>query len=453
MIKNFTDHRERRGTDKYDKEYERFLKRNFDQIGEKHLDKKQEYKSMKQQQASDDDDEGSDDYNERSVEEDGGDHEDEEGGGGKDASEYGVDHDWFYNGKTDYERIRALSEKQVAELQKKPGNCKHFEKDGMVCSNCEDPETGDHSESCAYSSEPNDKKVAFLSKKSHNYKKPSPIEVEDPENTEDEEETQEEAAVNPPPKGPKPSKALSEADETDYGAYKLAGTNDDVEDYDEPKFAQIVVQPEKKLANDFEIIPSTDFKSQNLNEAFSNFKTKDWSKCNKLMKGDMTCYYCKDAKGAVQEECMFVSASNPKNFKVEHNESTNWDDNKGSSLTTKKPFTKKPTTPTKRPVISARVDTVKTVPVNAEQKERFARLRMGRPLMPTRATVKSTAEPLVTPASILSPFNHDDYKTSANKKMIKRTISYKKKYSDNNDRYQPQESRAIQFESHVRHIE
>lgn len=424
---------------------------------EKHLDKKQAYKKInkkqayQQQPASEEGDEGNDDYGEqRSVNEDGGNHEDEEGGG-HDAAEYGVDHDWFYNSGTDYERIRALSEKQVAELQKKPGNCKHYEKDGMLCSTCEDPETGDNSESCAYSSEPDDKKVAYLSKKSHNYKKPHAAETEEPENTEDEDEAQEEAAVNPPPSGPKPSKHLSEAEESDYGAYKLADNNEDIEDYtDELKSAPIKVEPKKK---DFEIVPSADFQSTNLNQAFSDFKTKDWSKCNKLMKGDMTCYYCKDFKGAVQEECMFVSASNPKNFKVQHNEkSKNWDEDKGALLTTKRPNTKKSTTSTKKPVISARSETVQIDPASSAKKERFARLRMGRPLMPTRATLKSTAEPLVTPATILSPINHDDYKSSASKKTIKRTVSFRQKYSDN-DRYQPEESRAIHFESHVRHIE
>lgn len=422
------------------------MKRNFDRIGEKHLDKKQEYKKLQQQQQAHDDDtdDESDDYTEKSVDEDGGEHE--EGAG--DENDYGVDHDWFYDTKTDYERIKALSEKQVAELHKKPGNCKHYEKDGMVCSTCEDPDTGDNSESCAYSSEPDDKKVAFLSKKSHNYKKPSPIEVEDPEDTEDEDEGHEEAAVNPPPTGPKPSKSFSEADETDYGAYKLAGDNDDLDDYDAPKFAQIIVaEPESKTANDFEIIPSSDFKSTNLNQAFSDFKTKDWSQCNKMMKGDMTCYYCKDLKGAVQEECMFVSASNPKNFKVEHNESKNWDKNTGSMLTTKKP-----TTSTKKPFISGRSAALKVDPTLNNKNERFARIRMGRPLMPTRASIKSTAEPLVTPASILNPINNADFNNFGNKKTIKRTVSFSKQYKDN-DRYQPQESRAIRFESHVRHFE
>lgn len=434
MIKFVTDGREKRSPDKYDEDYNKFLNRNFARVNEKHLDKKDEYKQAQLSEASRDYDGDS------SAEEE----DDDEGAGDAKASkpdDYGVDHDWYYNGKEDYERIKALSERQVAELHKKPGNCKHYEKDGMVCATCEDPETGDNSESCAYSSQPDDKKVAYLSKKSHNYKKPHAVEVQEPENQEDESEDQEEVAVNPPPKGPKPLKSKSEAEDADYGAYKLASSNDDVDDYDEPKFAHIKVEPSKKLVNDFEIIPQPNFESRNLNQAFSDFKTKDWSNCNKIMKGDMTCYYCKDHKGAVQEECMFISASNPKNFKVERHESKKYDNTKKQATTTKKPTT-----------FPARSAALKVAPIVGDKKERFARMRVGRPLMPTRATMKSTAEPLVTPKTSLNPNNHDDYQNSKNKKTIKRTVSIKQKVFDS-DHYQPAESRAIHFESHVRHFE
>lgn len=369
-----------------------------------------------------------------------------------DAEDYGVDHDWYYSGKSDYERIKALSEKQVEELHKKPGNCKHYEKDGMVCATCEDPETGDNSESCAYASNPNDKKVAYLSKKSHNYKKSQPAEVEEGhESNDDESEDEEEAAVNPPPKGPKPlkSKFKTESEDADYGAYKLAGTDDDVEDYDEPKFGQIRVEEPittEKYVNDFEIIPQKQFESRNLNQAFTDFKTKDWSSCNKLMKGDMTCYYCKDHKGAVQEECMFISASNPKSFKVERHESKKYDN------------TKKPTNPVKKAAYTFATDSPQSAAFKVEEggmdkKQKFARLRIGRPLMPTKASVKSTAEPLVTPkSSFVDPNEHDDYADSANKKTIKRTVSIQKKFYDN-DRFEPAESRAISFRSFVRHFD
>lgn len=318
----------------------------------------------------------------------------------------------------------------------------------MICAVCEDPETNDTSESCAYSSEPTDKKVAFLTKKSHNYKKPKIIEVEEPEEGDYENEGEEEVAFNPPPKGPKPLKHKSESEDADYGAFKLADDTDDVADYDEPKFAHIKAEPKnKKVINDFEIIPQSQFQSKNLNQALTDFETKDWSQCNKIMKGDMTCYYCKDHKGAVQEECMFISASNPKNFKVEHHEAKNYDNSKKPSTQSKK-YAKKPT-------FAPRSEAIRVAPTkspSSEKKERFARLRIGRPLMPTKATVKATAEPLVTPATNLNPNDHDDFQKSANKKTIKRTVSFSKKYSDN-DRFEPDESRAIHFESHVHHFE
>lgn len=449
----FTDDRAKRSPDKYDDDYSKFLKRNFGQADEKHLDKKEEYKQAQQQKHQEADDDDEDHYEEKS----GGaenDEEESEHSKNNDEDSYGVDHDWYYNGKDDYERIKALSEKQVMELHKKPGNCKHYEKDGMVCATCEDPETGDNSESCAYASDPHDKKVAFLSKKSHNYKKPGKaVEVDEPASNDDESEDQEDVAFNSPPKG-KPQK--SESEDADYGAYKLAGSNDDVEDYDEPKFGQIKAEPKfgqlkaepkKKIVNDFEILPQEKFESRNLNQALSNFKTKDWSSCNKIMKGDMTCYYCKDHKNAVQEECMFVSASNPKSFKVERSESKSYDNTKP----TKKPFYSPPTLEKSQELRLSPI-------IVPDKKERFARLRVGRPLMPTKASVKSTAEPLVTPKTSLNPNNHDDYLSASNKKAIKRTVSIKKKVFDDDfyqpyDDYEPAESRAIRFESFVRHFD
>lgn len=103
------------------------------------MDGKEEYKN-----ASNDEEE----EEEESSSEDGGEEkssyeEDDEGDSKSDVQE---DHSFNYRNSNDYERIKALSEQQVAELHKKPGNCKQFEKDGMICSQCKDPETGDHSE-------------------------------------------------------------------------------------------------------------------------------------------------------------------------------------------------------------------------------------------------------------------------------------------------------------------
>lgn len=98
----------------------------FSDVDSKYIDGKDEYKN-----ASND--------NESYEEED----EEEADDPKSEAEDHGS---YSYSNSGDYQRIKALSEAQVAKLQEKPGNCKHFEKDGMICSECKDPETGDTSE-------------------------------------------------------------------------------------------------------------------------------------------------------------------------------------------------------------------------------------------------------------------------------------------------------------------
>lgn len=225
-------------------------------------------------------------------------------------------------------------------------------------------------------------------------------------------------------------------DAGDYGAYKLAGYNSDVEDYDEPKFAHFKLEPKKseQLNEDFEILPQSQFRTKNLNEALTDFQTKDWSKCRKAAKGDMTCYYCKDAKGATQEECMFISSSNPKNLKVERHESRHYDNN-----------SRRTTAPSSVEV--ARPLPLKATPIASNKREAFARLRMGRPLRPTRASLIN-AEPLVTPKIDIDP-NNFSLSDPSLKKTIKRTATFKRKVSDGF--HEPDESRVGSFESFVNH--
>jgi hypothetical protein len=299
--------------------------------------------------------------------------------------------------------------------------------------------------------------VAYLSKKSHNYKNPAPVEVEEPVDDEDESEDQEEAPVTPSAKHPKPARQHKSEfeDAGDYGAYKLAGENGDVDDYDDaPKFAHLKVHPTavpaRKLNTDFEILPQSQFKSKNLNQALTDFTTKDWSKCNKVMKGEMTCYYCKDAKGATQEECMFISSTNPKNIKLERHEATKYDINSRRPTSTVKT-----TITSSEPIKSA---PLKVAPVLPQNHEKFARLRMARPLMPTKASY-TNAEPLVTPNPSLNPADFDTFDYSNKKKTIKRTVSNKKRIVDDffpvdyHTDFLPSESRVVAFETHIRHQE
>lgn len=286
--------------------------------------------------------------------------------------------------------------------------------------------------------------MAYTSKKSHNYK--TPVEVEEPADHDEESEDQEEAPVTPSPKAARPAKQYKSEmeDAGDYGAYKLAGYNSDVDDYDEhEKFAHLKVEPKKNEEGkkDFEILPQSQFKTKNLNQALTDFNTKDWSKCSKVMKGDMTCYYCKDAKGATQEECMFISSTNPKNLKVERHESSQYNHN------SRKPNA----TPDAVEIIKPAP--LKVGPIVPDNRQRFAQLRMARPLMPTKA-VLTRAEPLVTP-KINTNINPVDYVHSDQtfKKTIKRKASYRQKnnFDFNFDFLEPSESRVSKFENHVRH--
>lgn len=303
-------------------------------------------------------------------------------------------------------------------------------------------------QSCAYASEPNDKKVAYLSKKSHNFKTPQveAAEAEESEQSDDDDEEAEEDEDKATSASKKSTENKSELkDAGEYGAYRLASFNSDI-DYDEPKFAHYKTSLSNKPRSEklIELLPvskvgGNQFKSRNLNQALTDFNTKDWSKCNKVMKGELTCYYCKDAVGATQEECMFVSSTNPKNIRVERHETKNYDTN------SQRPA---PTVPSLVSTTIGHSAALKAAP----KPERFARLRMARPLMPTKASKIETAEPLVTPKTSLESYFGDDSTnpTSSNfKKTIKRTILSKtKKFTDD---YIPAESRAIAFESHVNH--
>lgn len=303
-----------------------------------------------------------------------------------------------------------------------------------------------------------------MSKKSHNYKTPPQIEASEPsedaheaeakDEGEEENEDEEEKAVNSPPSGPKPLKQHKSEleDASEYGAYRLAGYASDIDEYDEPKLAHYSTAKSNKPKSEklIELLPTSNhnsnnqFQSRNLNQALTDFSTKDWSNCRKVMKGELTCYYCKDANGANQEECMFVSSSNPKSLKLEHHESKSYDHNSRSPL---------PTIPTIISTTLGHSAALKVAPVVPNKREQFARLRMARPLMPTKATKAELAEPLVTPKPSLAFHFGDDLSSppSSNfKKTIKRTIlSKKKKITD--DFLLPSESRAIKFESHVHH--
>lgn len=323
-----TDERRKRSPGKYDLTYSDFIKTHFTPYDE-YIPDKDEYKELKNKKDE-----------QESVEKTENSYEKPDDNDSSKSEEVSAK-------LSDYDKIKYESDKQVTKQD--PTNCKKTYKKNLACTVCKDPVTGDNSETCSYSSKPNDKKVAFSKQKSFSFKTPKTKNVEGNEDGDYEEETNgddEEKPVQKPPPKKSPikrnnnakklksksklkSKAKSkphhrtEGDDADYGAYKLASQYD--VDYDEqPRSAKLQVADKsieknsnENLNTEFEFIEPYNFDGLEINRALSEFKKKDWSKCSKKSKGDLTCYYCKDAKGFDQEECIYVSNNDKKKFPSE----------------------------------------------------------------------------------------------------------------------------------------
>ncbi|XP_050079411.1 probable serine/threonine-protein kinase kinX [Anopheles maculipalpis] len=139
--------------DDYAERYEQFIAKHFEDLENKRK------KSAAQRKAP---------KNKKPSTEEGDDEDDDEKDG-----DYKFDR-FDYSSSEDYERIKAESEEQSRRLAKDPGNCRTYEKDGMVCSVCHDPASDSASESCAYATEPHHRKYAYVKERNYDSKKDDP---------------------------------------------------------------------------------------------------------------------------------------------------------------------------------------------------------------------------------------------------------------------------------------
>lgn len=422
----------------YDKTYDKFISRNFPSEQSGYIDNG---KSQRQTQGEESEEEESEEEQEQ-------------------------ENDPYENNR-EYERIKAVSEDQAKKLSKKTANCKEYLQDGMICKSCKDPQTGDTSESCNYSSDPVDKKMAFTKSKNFAYDR-HPLTDGDDEQEEPEEEV---IVVSEPPKEElvtpsikkkplkrnyprkikktkrlaKPKQQLKpehrEIDEAnDYGAYKLADFNEDVADYDQPRSAQLKVYPgdapvnaeqQENINTEYEILPQSEFNENNFEKVLSEFKKKDFSNCKKTTKGELTCYICKDRAGLKQEECMFVSQTNPKNKKISFTESKSF----GKAL--KKRIA---TTTTEAPQVQQIPQNHQNYQQNYEQRTpsaRYQRTRKPRVLAPT------TSLPQLTFDHLNPIVAHDQ--------IQKRTVKIKRKALVENHTPMCYNNNPTCYEHHVLH--
>lgn len=258
------------------------------------------------------------------------------------AYKYSID----FSPSEEYDRIKAISDKQRANLKKDPNNCKVYtQNDGQTCFECLDPSTGDTSESCSYEEEPRAAKYVHEKERHYDSKTDSPNE----EDFEESEYSEEETTPNPKKtqnsrsykpnsnsqkknnrvkksqsikQAPKDADYDNQYNDDDYYAESnnFFDYENDAEVLQPYKHSFYFSAPHKTheemrvTENPSPYSPVYDSKT-NIDEALKDFDSRDWSLCKKRAQGDLTCYVCKDRDGANHEECMFVQESRPKSVR------------------------------------------------------------------------------------------------------------------------------------------
>lgn len=265
------------------------------------------------------------------------------------------------NGGTDedYDRIRDESQKA-----KKSKYCRVERRGNMFCNVCYNPKNGDSAESCSFRTDPHEKKYAFSKEKKYKTKDGEP-------EKEREFVTQRPYyrarapytrpvpapqyrrpgftmayvprygyvfAPNRRPPPPAPHHPIPQRNSA-YGKsvpkrYIYAGQESrpqrevvGVASSDEPKdesLEDIFSDQEdvhvnrlkknhtKNEEDDHEYHPKYSAKD-GVDKILAEFKTKDWSNCEHSIKGDLSCYLCKNSDGGKQEECVYDSGSQNNN--------------------------------------------------------------------------------------------------------------------------------------------
>lgn len=262
---------------------------------------------------------------------------------------------------------KSYSEKEAEEIKKNPENCKKVKKESLTCMVCKNPKTGGNYEQCSYSSEPQEKRYAYVKEKKYN--------SNDPEETKEEESTENKPvrqnirrqrpqkkyqenyeAYNPAPTQQRQRKvknqnangyevfhpSSSNKKETKENKYvglnpELYGSFEKEEDQDKryaenvyrlfPEYAEKESQikeakrkPGYEYQSDLPEYFSAEESKKDVDSVLAEFAKKDRSNCKKIAKDKMTCYICTDDKGVNHEECMFVSESQPKSSHLAYHE-------------------------------------------------------------------------------------------------------------------------------------
>lgn len=256
----------------------------------------------------------------------------------------------------DYERIKHESGKT-----KKSKYCKTEKRGNMLCNVCYNPRNDEKAESCKLNTEPKDKNYAYSNEKKYSHK-------ENDDDRESFEEAREFTTKRPthfngprpynnrypikpiqppyrriprptgpysiiryrtvpysrpqririitipgppplPPPTPLPSAqynqrpypftVLESRPQRDTGWLKSR----------RPFSEQLTAPLNGSKLDEIELLP--DHLNKNNDEDFTEFISKDWSKCRKYTEGELMCFECGEKKGGTSKECMFATKKKP----------------------------------------------------------------------------------------------------------------------------------------------
>lgn len=278
---------------------------------------------------------------------------------------------------------KSYSELQSDELKKSGDNCKKVKKDSMTCMVCSNPKTGGNYEQCSYTSEPQEKKYAYVKEKKYSSDDPQGeekvVESTDSKPTIQSSKTNNKSRYNYKPRknvdsshfsaSTKHPKKVTTEDHNDYTIphHFISNSKDELKskfDYDpdtksgnerqrvnngktnnnkneedeekekedyvyklfpeyaekESKNREVKQKPGFEYHSDLPEYFTAEESKKDVDSVLQEFSKKDRSKCKKVAKDKMTCYLCVDDKGVQHEECMFVSESQPKSSHIAYHE-------------------------------------------------------------------------------------------------------------------------------------
>lgn len=163
-------------------------------------------------------------------------------------------------------------------------------------------------------------------------------------------------------------------------------------------------------------------------KVLAEFKVKDWSSCKKQLKGDLTCYHCKDDKGVRHEECMYISgtASDPKASQLKYTEVKKY----------------------------RKTDVTKDDDIEADQPQEEQKKKLRKKLIVRKRKARiggetKTANLEAIEAAAPKPEDVGEHQPEDEvKSTIKRTVSY---HFENSNEQVPAESRIMMYEHKILH--